>query len=359
MNPARIFPALVISLLLAACSTARVQPADPYTPYALWVERPGFSREAKKALLGRSEQLAQPRVYLMQPYDPDRLTVVLIHGLASSPEAWADLTNELMGDEEIRQRCQVWEVFYNTGAPIAYNRYAIRHALDETLDHFDPDRTAAASRNMVLVGHSMGGVIARLLVVDSGDQLWTALLGHPPQETDRQRLAALAPYLELTPMPEVSRTIFLASPHRGAPMASNWIGKTVAHAVHLPATLVGKMGQAADALAEDQPKAAGRLRRAPDGIDSLSDRFPFREVTSKLSIVPGVTYHSIIGCARPVSSESACSDGVVPYTSAHLEGTASELVVTSGHSVQKSPEAILEMRRILHVHLEERDNSSY
>lgn len=322
-------------------------------PYALWLERSRFDRVAKQALLGRTEQLVQPRVYLMQPYDPERLTVVLIHGLASSPEAWIDLANELMGDEEIRRRYQIWQVFYSTNAPIPYNRHAIRQALDETLAHFDPDRTAAASRNMVLVGHSMGGVIARLLVVGSGDQLWTALLGHPPKDGDRESLAILAPYLDLAPMPEVGRAVFVASPHRGAPMASRRLGKLAARLIRLPASLVMMMGELAEALIKAQPEAAAQFRRMPNSVDFLSDRRPYLETTAKQPVASWVIYHSIIGCAKPSPSPHTCSDGLVPYTSAHLDGAASELVVRSGHSVQETPEAILELRRILRLHLQE------
>lgn len=313
-------------------------------PYALWLERSRFGRQAKRNLGPRGEDLLEPRVYLMQPYDPDRLTVVLIHGLASSPEAWVDLANELMGDDEIRRRCQIWQVFYRSSAPIPYNYRAIRQALNETLTRYDPDRTATASRGMVLVGHSMGGVITRLLVSDAGDQLWTTLLGHPPTDADRQRLAVLAPYLDLKPMPEVSRAVFLASPHRGAPKASGWLGRAASRLVRLPAAIMGKLEEISDALSADQPEAAAQLRRSPDGIDALSDRFPFREVTSDLPIAPGIVYHSIL----------ASADGLVPYSSSHLEGAASEITVTSGHSVQKTPEAILELRRILHLHLLEK-----
>lgn len=313
-------------------------------PYALWLERSRFSRQAKRILGPGGEDLLEPRVYLMQPYDPDLLTVVLIHGLASSPEAWVDLANELMGDDEIRRRCQIWQVFYRSSAPIPYNQRAIRQALNETLERFDPGREATASSHMVLVGHSMGGVITRLLVSDAGDQLWTTLLGRPPTDADRQRLAVLAPYLDLKPMPEVRRAVFMASPHRGAPKASGWLGRTASRLVRLPVSVVGKLKEISDALSTDQPEAAARLRRSPDGIDALSDRFPFREVTSELPIAPGIAYHSIL----------ASADGLVPYSSAHLEGAASELIVTSGHSVQKTPEAILELRRILHLHLQEK-----
>ncbi|HEY7213887.1 MAG TPA: alpha/beta hydrolase, partial [Thermoanaerobaculia bacterium] len=340
---------------------AEVRLAANFTaPYALWLERSKFDREAKRALFGRTEQLVQPRVYLMQPYDPDRLTVVLIHGLASSPEAWIDLANELMGDEEIRRRYQVWEVFYPTSVPISYSRQAILQALEETLARFDPGRTAAASRNMVLVGHSMGGVIARLLVLDAGDDLWRALLGRVPDGEQKRRLAVLAPYLDLKPMPEVGRAVFLASPHRGAPKAGSWLGRLGSRLIRLPASLMAVAGEIADALEGEALAAdAVNVRIGPDSVDFLSDRRPYLAITSQRPIAPWVTYHSIIACADPKASEAACSDGMVPYSSAHLEGAASELRVTSGHSVQETPEAILELRRILHLHLETTGNSSY
>ena len=49
----------------------------------------------------------------------------------------------------------------------------------------------------------------------------------------------------------------------------------------------------------------------------------------------------------------AGGDGVVPYTSAHIEGALSELVITSDHSAQEKHEAIVEMRRILTLHFNE------
>lgn len=324
--------------------------ANITAPYALWLERSHFGRQAKRSLVGRNEELLEPRIFLMQPYDPDRRTVVLIHGLASSPRAWIDLGNELTGDEEIRRHFQVWEVFYRSSAPIAYNEHAIRRALEETLDRFDPERTATASRRMVLVGHSMGGVIARLLVLDTGDALWQGLLGHAPDDEQRQRLAVLSPYLDLAPMPEVGRAVFLASPHRGSPLAGGWPGRLAARLIRLPGALMAKAGEIADALEREAP--AVEVRAGPDGVDFLSDRRPYLEILAKRPIAPWVTYHSLIGCRKP-GPLAECSDGLVPYASAHLDGAASELIVHSGHSVQGSPEAILELRRILHLHLAE------
>src|SRR6185436_7378254 len=128
-----------------------------------------------------------------------------------------------------------------------------RQALEETLDRFDPGRTATASRRMVLVGHSMGGIIARLLVLDPGDALWRGLLGHAPDDEQRRRLAVLAPYLDLTPMPEVGRAVFLASPHRGAPKAGGWLGRMGSRLIRLPGSLMTKAGEIADALEGEAP----------------------------------------------------------------------------------------------------------
>lgn len=326
-------------------------------PYALWLERARFDRQAKHALFGRGEDLVEPRVYLAQPFDPARRTVVLIHGLASSPATWVDLANDLTGDEAIRGGYQVWEVFYRSGAPLAYNVRAIRDALEATFDRFDPRRETLASRDVVLVGHSMGGVISRLLLLDAGDGLWRALLGHAPSADERERLAPLQPYLDLRPMPEVSRAVFLAAPHQGAPMANGWIGKLGARLVRTPASLLTQMRQLASVVAADLPDAAAALRSGgsggPDGINGLSDRLPLREVTGALPISPRVTYHSIVACQQPAMTPATCTDGLVPYASAHLHGAASELVVTpSGHSVQTTPQAILELRRILRLHLQ-------
>ena len=69
----------------------------------------------------------------MQPYDPDRRIILMIHGLASSPEAWVNVANELMGDERIRARFQVWQFYYPTNMPIAFNHYAMRQTLDEAV----------------------------------------------------------------------------------------------------------------------------------------------------------------------------------------------------------------------------------
>lgn len=317
-------------------------------PYAAWLARSKFGREGERVLLRPGDRPTRPRIYPLQPYDPDRRIVVLLHGLGSSPEAWLNLANDVLGDATLRRHYQLWQVFYPTNLPIAENRKNIRESLLDAMAALDPDGTALASRHMVLVGHSMGGVISRLLVVDSADALWRELLGGPVDGPQQQRLALLAPYLTLEPLPPVDRVILLASPHRGAPMAGGWLGRAASHLVRLPITAVQTVHAVADAIQGDAPGQAEALRaRQMDSVEALSDQGRYLQVTSSLTIARTVTYHSIIGRKDPATALADSSDGVVPYSSSHLDGAASERIVTSGHGVQETPEAIAEIRRIL------------
>jgi pimeloyl-ACP methyl ester carboxylesterase len=342
--------------------TATVQLAGQEVPlaanftsgYGLWLARSDFALQALRSLFGSAEGLTEPRIYLMQPYDPARRTIVMLHGLASSPEAWINVANEVLGDETLRRRYQVWQVYYPTNAPLPLNNQAIRQALAQTLAHFDPTGRAVASNNITLIGHSMGGVLARLMVSSSQDTLWEALLSSYPMQGAQQRRmeATLSPYLRFEPLPQVSDAIFIAAPHRGTPFANNRISRWVANLVTLPVTMLGQLNDISRELIRVAParQDLGAFR-IPNSIDNLSDRDPFVRLSSGLPMNPRVRFHSIIGNDTPRLAQALSSDGIVPYESAHLDGAASELVIASPHSVQENPLAILEIRRILREQL--------
>lgn len=327
--------------------------------YGLWLAQSGFATESLRTLFGRGEGIREPHIYLMQPYDPNKRIIFMLHGLASSPEAWVNLANEIMGDEEMREHYQVWSVYYPTNAPIALNRYTISKAFNGTLRHFDPSGTAPASHDMVFIGHSMGGVIARLMLSDSGDVLW---------ENTRQRYnlqgerlarveAKLGPVLHFTPQPNVERAIFLASPHKGTDAAGNRLGRLIGRLVRLPLTILGAFGDAFMAL-QDPGETDGKKPKEPvitNSIENLKASDPFIEASSALPIKPGLKYHSIIAKRKADVPTPESDDGLVPYWSAHLDGALSEKVIVSGHSVQETPEAVLEVRRILRQDLLEVD----
>ncbi len=311
--------------------------------YGVWLAQAGFSAQSLRTLFGWGDQLDRPHIYLLQPYDPQRRIIVLLHGLASSPEAWVNMANELMGDERIRAHYQIWLAYYPTNAPLPYNHMALRETITTTLDHYDPARASPSAHGMVLVGHSMGGVIARLMVSSSGgDALWNTLVGGASIAPDMSERAhrQLDPFLHFEPMPEVSEAIFIAAPHRGTPYAHSFMARILHSLVSVPARLSEDFKDLTPVISDDP----GRL---PTSLDNLRDTDPFIRATAALAISPRVPYHTIVGRLSSKGPLSESSDGVVPYASSHLEGALSERVIASGHSVQETAAAILEVRRIL------------
>ena len=329
--------------------------------YGLWLARSGFARQSLLTLVGRGEVLEKPRVYLMQPYDPKRRVIIMLHGLASSPEAWINVANEVLGDEALRKNFQVWQVYYPTNAPLAFNQHAIRKAIQDTLHAFDPEGQNRASQDVVLIGHSMGGVLARLLVSDSGDRFWKPIVKMYGLEGERKEAARkkLRNYAWFEPMPEASRAIFIAAPHRGTPFAENRFSRWAAGVVKLPVSMLGRMTEIAQLLVDPSSANAAAITRPLNSISNLSNQDPFVRLAAKMPISAQVPYHSIIGNDTPGLSLQLSSDGVVPYSSAHLAGAQSEKVIRSWHSVQETPEAIVEVRRILHKHLQDTNGVSY
>lgn len=322
--------------------------------YGVWLARAGFSRQAITTLLGRDGGIDAPRIYLMQPYDPSRRIILMVHGLASSPEAWVNLANEILGDATLREHYQIWQVYYPTNVPVGINRAAIEQALTSTLDALDPERTAPASCGQVLTGHSMGGLLSRLLVSSSGESFWTTFV--ETSELDAESLAqveaSVGALMRFEPLPQVERAIFLAAPHRGTEVAGLPIVHKLTQLIRLPVRLLQNFEGVLNLIAH--PDATTHLKpKLATGVDHLNAQHPFVKAGADIPLRPGLRHHSIIARQNPDQALPESSDGLVPYWSSHLPTADSEIVITSGHSVQETPQAILEIRRILHEDLRE------
>ncbi|VVE34045.1 lipoprotein [Pandoraea horticolens] len=324
--------------------------------YGLWLARSGFAKQSLLTLFGRERGIVRPHIYLMQPFDPGRRVILMLHGLASSPEAWVNLANEIQGDATLREHFQIWQVYYPTNSPILVNAMAIRNAFQATLKHFDPDGQSAASHDAVVIGHSMGGVIARLMVSSADDELWSTFQSdyHLDEDQIERARNRLDPLFQFKPVPQFERAIFIAAPHRGTPFARNRLGRWISNLIKLPVTLLSGLDDVLHFAtgSEDSP-SEGKTRYVPNSVDQLRDNDPYVVAAAGLKISPSVQYHSIIARRNPKGPLDESSDGVVPYTSAHLAGAQSERVIVSGHSVQETPQAILEIRRILHEDIDE------
>jgi pimeloyl-ACP methyl ester carboxylesterase len=293
-------------------------------------------------------------LYAFSPYRPGRVPVVLIHGTASSPARWADLVNELEADPRIAPRVQLWFFGYNTGLPVLYSAGLLREMLTKAVAELDPQGRDPAMRRMVLVGHSQGGLLAKLAVVDSGTRFWDNVSETPFEALDvsDETRAILQRSMFMTPLPFVGRVVFVATPHRGSDVAGFLVERLrwlVTWAITLPPSLIQITGEIL--VGSEDPLLRRQLRQdLPRSVDNMSPGNQGIKTLATLPIAPGVTVHSIIA-VKEGGSLAEGGDGFVSYRSAHLDDAVSELVVRSGHSVQGHPEAIEEIRRILLQHL--------
>ena len=335
---------------------ARPLEYDPTAALALWLEESPVWELERAAFLGNSvlhrssRDRAQDGLYLLEPYRADRIPVVLVHGTVSSPARWAELINELRADPRIRAHYQIWLFVYDNGNPIAYSGGRLRRALENAVGEADPSGTAEALRRMVVIGHSQGGLLTKLTVVDSGDRFWRNQMDVPLEslELTEETRQLIRDSIFFTPLPFVDRVVFVATPHGGSYLAG-WrvFHRLAARLIALPAEVARRTTETV--TGDDEAKLMRLIQRPPTSLENMSPGNRFLRVLSSLPVAPGVAAHSIIAVSGdgPLESEG---DGVVDYPAAHIGGVESELVVHSGHSVQGHPAVIEEIRRILLVH---------
>ncbi len=286
----------------------------------------------------------------IQPYVPGEIPVVFIHGTASSAGRWADLINDLHSDATIRRHFQFWLFSYNTGNPMPYSALQLRSALQAALHRLDPKGKDPALHDMVLIGHSQGGLLAKMLVIDSGSKLWDTISSSPLDElhVSAQTRDLLRRTMFVTSLPAVRCVIFIATPHHGSYVAGSWIAHLIARLVTLPIALTNAITEAIEGNTETL--LVNRGVQGFGSVWSMTPRNPTLQALAAIPISPNVTAHSIIAVRGDGPIETG-TDGVVTYQSAHLAGVSSELVVRDGHSVQSNPNTVAEVRRVLLLHL--------
>jgi pimeloyl-ACP methyl ester carboxylesterase len=288
----------------------------------------------------------------LQPYRPGRFPVVFVHGTASSVGRWADMVNDLQSDPLIRDRFQFWFFSYETGNPIPYSALVLRDALSEAVEDLDPDGDDAALREMVVIGHSQGGLLTKMTAIDTGSRLYDHIATKPLDELRLrpETRALLQRALFIEPLAFVRRVVFVSTPHRGSYLAEWSIGRLIARLVRLPLNLAG-------ASAEVMTGNSDALRFNPEGarfgsMYGMTPGSPLITGLAEIPVAPGVAAHSIVAVEGDGPAEDG-SDGVVRYQSAHIDGVDSELIVRSGHSSQSNPHTIAEIRRILLLHADQ------
>ncbi|MBE8608693.1 alpha/beta hydrolase [Psychrobacter sp. FME2] len=393
--------------------------------YGLWLSENQLDGVGYLNLITRQPEARLPKLFMLEPYDPNKRVLIMLHGLASSPATWVNLTNDILNDDKLRDNYQVWQIFYPTNLPILENRYQIQQLINSTYEQTDPKGQNRASKNSVIISHSMGAIIARMMLsdenlVDDLDRLDDQnVLSDSEKRKIRDALKAsfgedqLKERFELKALPQVDTAVFLSAPFRGTDYADRWFTRALRRIVYLPVGLVKTVTDNLATIATQGDLAQNPLGALylQNGASQLSDKSSFIQLTKDITINDRVTYHSIIanndaditkGLAQMqpagakvdlsqaveedtkdetvgTSSQSdssklsaqplvaavtvnedisqalteRLSDGIVPYTSAHLDGAASETIISGGHSIQTNPQTILTLRQILHKQLQE------
>ena len=310
------------------------------------VEGKGWTRELSGLL---NNALAGPagttndHLFALEPHRHGRIPVVLVHGTASSPLRWGDMVNDLLEDKEIRNHYEFWFFTYNTGNPIPVSANVLRHSLEDAVQSLGGVQADPALGRMVVIGHSQGGLLTKLISIDSGTKLWDAISEKSVDELDLkpETTALLKEAVFVHHLPFVKTVIFIATPHGGSYQASLTVVGLFTQLVTLPLTI-------ASATADVLGNTGDALKfRTFNSLSGMSPGNPAIEALRKIPVAPGIHAYSIIPTLQDGPLETR-NDGVVEYKSAHIDGVESELVIEhSGHSTQGNPLTVREVRRIL------------
>ncbi|MEX0793044.1 MAG: alpha/beta fold hydrolase [Pirellulaceae bacterium] len=333
--------------------------ADVSTPLAYLLDSNTMASTtlATLGLLNPGETQKMQGVYMLEPYDPKKIPVVMVHGLWSSPMTWLEMFNDLRAQPEIQKDYQFWFYLYPTGQPFWTSATQFRQDLAEMRAELDPQNQAVALDQMVLVGHSMGGLVSRMQTIESGDEFWNLVTDKPPEQLtgDPEDREELINSLYFHPNPSIQRVVTMGTPHHGSDFANDftrWLGRSL---IVLPNFLADRKTR----LIEQNPGYFNDtdLLRIATSVDSLSPESPMLSRIIEAPKAPWVKYHTVIGVVDQdtwLGYFSGKSDGVVEFESAQLKEAKSELVVTSDHNaVHRHPRSVLEVRRILLEHVAE------
>lgn len=291
---------------------------------------------------GEGEDEAQIRV--LAPRDNAKTPIILIHGLASSPLTWVNVANELLGDPDIFENYQVWLMRYSTGLPLLVNRQHMARRLQEIRGDVP---------SMILVGHSMGGVLARLLVTDSGETLWNTAFSCEPEELqgNQDDINATRALFVFEAVAGVDEVVFVSAPHGGSALADRTIGKIVRRFIRLSPRVLQFLTNVTRA---NPDRVSPGLRQSyleggPKSLDTLSTAQPVIQAARQLPVRPGVEIHSIIGIRDADRPEEG--DGIVTLESARWP-TGSETLIPGSHELHGDPATTLILKQILLDRLE-------
>lgn len=304
------------------------------------------------AVLRPDQLIDRMGLYCFTPIDPDRIPIVLVHGLASTPDLWIEPIHEIFSDPTVQKNYQFYTFFYPTGLPISHSAAGLKQEIKKLERYLKSRGASQQADQMVLIGHSMGGILSSAVTRDyrgAEKEIYKTDI-HSLKKAGKAKDVSIE-LLEKPPLTCISRVIFIATPHRGSEYANDWIGRTTSHFIKIPKSIV----EIDPYHYRKELTAVGRsifnIQEGMDGVQRLKFNNPTLLYNLSRPVMPGVTYHSIIGDRGFPGALQDSSDGVVTYQSSHLDNTASEKIVPAWHNAQNHKQSIKEITRILKLHV--------
>ena len=290
------------------------------------------------------------RLFFLSRYDKTRVPVVFVHGMLSGPDVWKNSINEIYANNGLRRRYQPVCFNYPTKLPVPASAARLRELLTRSRNRLDPHHLDAGFDRMVLVGHSMGGLLARMQVMDSGDDFWKAFFTVTPQkvagavDADTQHMLQRAMFFQRRH--DVRTVVFISTPHQGSVLADNSMLRTLVRTLLILPKAAGEQVKALAALPAAFIPPASRSCHdwGLGGVENLAATHPYSRALARHAV--GVPFHSIIATRNAADCRDS-SDGIVPYWSAHLDGAASETTVPHPHRCLEKPATVQAVMKIL------------
>jgi pimeloyl-ACP methyl ester carboxylesterase len=307
-----------------------------------------FHEESRlEGFLRPGEKDQDGELYFMEPYQPEKIPIVVVHGLLSSPAAWSDIYNELRSDPNIRKRYQFWAFRYSTGEPFVKSANELRDKLNQVMTCYSGLDHEQNLPKTILFGHSMGGLVSKVLISESGDRVWNAISKVPFDAiaADEMTKQQLSHRLFFSPHPMVSRVVYIATPHEGSETAGRMLGR-------IASASVKQADSSYVDLLRNNPGAFkdSVTRGLPTSIDLLDPEQPFLNVLSSLPRSRCVTTHTILGTSC-TTIRLGQSDGVVSVESAQQKSSVSEKRIPATHNgLLRHKDTFAELKRILKLH---------
>ena len=306
------------------------------------------------ALLRPGDYQEMLGMYTLSSYDPDKIPLVLVHGLMSTAEAWLPFVNLLLADQAVREKYQIVLFNYPTGIPIAASAADLRDALANYQKVNDPRRSNPKMRKMVILGHSMGGIISNMQIRNSGDRLYSSIFAENLEELElnKEERAEIRRLAFFEANRDIDRAVLLAAPLRGSDFASNRIGQFGAWLIKLPFNVVDSVLGDIELVDSMTDIAQEHINQPINSVTSLRTDNPSLQNILDSPVRNGVTVHSIMGQKNPDLPKEEGTDGFVTYRSAHLDRAVSEVIVpNSNHrGMVERDETVQEVWRILRLH---------